>query len=294
MKAYSSRIPNWEYQNLLRLILSQGELVKDTPQGVGALTYLDTPPMRFDLSEGFPIITERNISFWKASVGELLAFINGARTIEQIETYSPTAASWWSEWATERKCAKIGVATGDMGPSSYGAAFHDFPMPNNEGYNQWKHLVEAIKERPTRRTMRITPWIPYMNGWGKNQGAVVSPCHGDVFVRIMGNKLHMGMRQRSGDVPVGVVSNIIQYSAIMMLLCQLTGYTPGIYTHSIWDAHIYENQIEAVKELLEREPRPFPTLSIDPSVDDLFSARTKHFSLSDYDPYPALSIPVAV
>ncbi len=295
MKPFQERTPDSQYQDLLRHVLKHGELIKDTPQGVGAITCLEPPTLHFDLGNGFPLITEREISFWKAGIGELLGFINGARTIAAMEKFSPTAAKWWSQWATAVKCRKIGVAPGDFGPASYGAAFHNFPMPLGPTFNQWEYLVRSIKTRPNRRTMRITPWIPFWNGWGADQGAVVSPCHGDVFVRIMNGKLHLGMRQRSADLPVGVPMNMVQYAAIMLALCQITGYKPGVYHHSFWDAHIYENQVEAVKEMTSRGARRLPTLTLDTEVSNLFDFRTKHFTLADYEPHPAIeSIPVAI
>lgn len=292
-KPYSERTPDEQYKNVLRLIFENGEIDK-TQQGVDALTYMAPPPMRFKLSNGFPMITERNITFWKQPIAEIFAFINGARTLQKLEEFG---CKFWTPWGTKEKCEKRGLPPGDIGPGSYGAAFHDFPTIEGMPFNQLKHIVEQIKELPHLRTHFVSPWIPQYigRGKGKQQKVVVAPCHGWMHFRILNGKLTLHMIQRSADVPVGVPSNMIQYAALLLAMATITGYEPYEYIHSFSDAHIYVDQIPNVEEILKRESRPFPTVEITRDVEDLFSFRKDDFSLSDYNPHPAMKeIPVAV
>ncbi len=292
---YGERTPDTQYRDILRIILEHGELIAETPQDVPAITYLAPNPMRFELKNGAPLITERSISFWKRSIGEILAFINGVHTLDGLKEFG--CEKFWANWATERKCGKIGVSTGDMGPGSYGPAFTAFPRPYGSPFNQIHHVVTQLKDPNlrARRTIMVSPHIPFYIGWGINQKAVVTPCHGWLYFRVMGDRLYMEMHQRSADMPIGVPSNMIQYSALLIAIAQVTGLTPSGFIHSFWDAHIYSDQAAHAKEMLTREPRKFPTLTLDPGITDLFSIRPHHFTLSDYEPHPAIpDIPVAV
>lgn len=291
---YTERTPDTQYRERLQLILEKGELVKDTQQGVGALTYMAPPPMHFLLSNGAPLITERKAPFWRGAVGELLAFINGARTLQELEAFD---CKWWASWLTEEKCRKRGLATGDNGPGSYGSAFHDFPTSEGEAFNQFAEILLQIAEEPQLRSHIITPWIPQytIRRKGRTQKVVVTPCHGWIQIRIMNGKLTLHMIQMKADMPVGVPSNMIQYAALTVLLGHLTGYTPHEYIHSFSDAHIYENQIPYVEEMLRREPRRLPTLTLKNPRNDIFAFRSEDFEITDYNPHPAIKeIPVAV
>lgn len=294
-KAYQDRTPDSQYQNVLKSILSSGRF-SDTRQGPRAKTLIGVQ-MHFLFENGFPLITDRDIrSFWQKPIGELCAFINGARTREQLAKFGCT---WWDAWTSEEKTSKRGLEPGDIGPGSYGAAFHDFPTAEGGGFNQFKHLVEQIKELPELRTHFVTPWVPQyiVRGKGKQQKVTIAPCHGWVHVRIVNDKLSLHMFQRSGDVPIGVPSNMVQYAALAIMLGHLTGYEPYEYVHTISDAHIYEDQIEKIAPMLERETRKFPTVELTEEgkkVTDIHNFRMEHFKLSDYDPHPSIpKIPVA-
>lgn len=283
-KPLAERIRDWQYSENLGRILKHGVLAEVTPQGGGALTCWGTlPKMIFPLSNGVPLITERKIGFWKKSLAEIIAMINGARTIQEIAAYG---CDFWKDYD---KDVGIGLPPGDMGPGSYGPAFHDFPMPDGTGFNQFENLVEQIVRYPHMRTHRVISWIPYYTPRGPRRRVIVAPCHGDLYVRILDGKLHLMMVQRSADMPIGVPSNMFQYAALMLMLCQVTGYPPGNYIHDFVDAHIYEDQVESARELVERVSRPFPTLHLDPSVKNLFDFRPEHFTLKGYDPNPAMS-----
>lgn len=284
-----------QYRDRLRLILEKGELVQETKQGVGALTFIAPPPMHFKLENGVPLITERKILFWKAAVGEILAFINGATTQTELESFG---CKWWDKWVTPEKCEKRGLLPGDLGPGSYGGAFHSFPTYEGIDFNQIKHLVEQIKELPSLRTHFITPWIPQyvVRGKGKEQRVVVAPCHGWIHVRILdGKRLVLHMYQRSADFPVGVPANMIQYAALTIALAYVTDNIPYMYVHSFSDAHIYVDQIEHVKQMLQREPRKLPCLHLNTSPKNIFEVRAEDFSLTEYDPHLAITnIPVGI
>ena len=182
MKPYNERTPDGQYQALLREIIEKG-VRSPSQQGVDAITLIGPKPLHFKFENGFPIINERNmapkisdklpVSIWQQAIGEICAFINGARTLKQIESFG---CSWWGPWATEEKCKKRGLETGDLGPGSYGAAFHDFPTAEGNTFNQYKHIVEQIKEEPQLRTHFVTPWIPQYVGRGKASHLVTVGC----------------------------------------------------------------------------------------------------------------------
>ncbi len=303
MKPVSERTPDDQYQRLLRSILDRG-VRTPSQQGTDALTLMAPGPMRFRLDNGFPIINERNmapkeserlpVTVWQQAVGEICAFINGARTQEELEKFGCT---WWKSWVTPEKCAKRGLEAGDLGPGSYGAAFHDFPTVDGGTFNQFKHIVEQIIEEPQLRTHFVSPWIPQYIGRGKSkqQKVVVAPCHGWVHIRIIENKLTLHMFQRSGDTPVGVPSNLVQYATLTMMLAHVTGTEPYEFIHSISDAHIFVDQIPAVETMLAREARPFATMTMNKDKKNLFDFRREDFTLSDYNPHPGIAgIPVAI
>ncbi len=288
-KPLAERKPDTQYQDRLKYILTHGEMVRGTPQGIGSLTCFGTlPQMVFDLSNGVPLITERSVTgFWKKPIGEIIAFINGAHTIDEIESFG--CSGYWDNY--RGKGIQLGLDPDDLGPGSYGPAFHDFEIPGGGTLNQFEQVVEQIKNYSGLRTHLVTPWKPYYTARGPNRKVQVAPCHGFLHFRVMNGKLHMEMHQRSADMPVGVLSNMIQYAALLLMMCRVTGYPPGNYVHSFADAHIYENQIEKVRELVTREPRAFPILRLDSAVKNLFDFRIEHFTLEEYDPHPAMKIP---
>lgn len=298
----TTRTPDYQYRELLKEILDTGEVVK-SQTGTDTISLIGPRPIHYKLENGFPLITERNMAptfkngkptVWKQALGEIIGFINGARTLSELEEYG---CYWWRHWATDKKCAKRGLEPGDLGPGSYGAAFHDFPTADGGTYDQFKNIVEQIKELPHLKTHLISPWIPQytIRGTGKQQKVVVCPCHGWVHINIRGDKLILHMFQRSGDVPVGVPSNFVQYAALTMMIAQATGYKAYEFVHSFSDAHIYVDQVPAVEKMLSREPRPFPVMELKTDKTDLFAFRTDDFELSEYDPYPGIkNIPVAI
>jgi thymidylate synthase len=291
---YDARTPDSQYRDLLARIIDSGEKVPSR-QGPMALTLLQQT-MRFDIANGFPVITERDVrAFWRKPIGELCAFINGVTTLEGFKAFG---CDWWGAWATPEKTRPRGLPDGDIGPGSYGGAFHDFPTAEGDPFDQFTHLVEQIRELPEVRTHFVSPWIPQyqVRGRGKTPRTTIAPCHGWIHVRVLNGRLHLHMFQRSGDVPVGVPSNMIQYAALLLMLEQLTGYAAATYYHTISDAHIYDNQVDQVRLMTARAPRRLPTVELTDSgrrITDIHDFRAEHFELADYDPHPRLTIPVS-
>jgi thymidylate synthase len=282
---YEDRVADSQYRDRLQFILENGELVQDNPQGVPALTCFGTlPQMVFDLSNGAPIITDRSImNFWRKPVAEIFAFAQGIRTVDGLIA---AGCDFWKDYSG--KGEKYGLAPNDLGPGSYGAAFHDFPMPDGGTYNQYGAIIRQIQERPELRTHFITPWIPFYTERGKNRKVVVAPCHGWQQFRVINGRLDLVMTQRSADFPIGVPANMVQYAAILIAVARVTRLRPGRFIHQFGDAHIYESQIDNVRELVRREPKRLPTLTLTSQAKDFFQFTKDDFTLTDYDPHPAM------
>nr|AIA13798.1 Thymidylate synthase [uncultured bacterium] len=294
-KPVSERTPDTQYRDILKHIYDNGEY-GTTRQGPRAKTIIGVQA-HYQIANGFPMIPDRDLSkFYAKPIDELAAFINGVRTREGLEEYGVT---WWDAWTTPEKSQKRGLEPGDIGPGSYGAAFHDFPTADGGAFDQFKHLVEQMKELPELRTHFVTPWVPQyiVRGEGKQQKVTLAPCHGWVHVRIYNNAIHLHMFQRSADWPVGVPSNMVQYGALGLVLEHLTGYEFKEFVHTASDAHIYEDQMEKLPPLFDREPKPFPTMQLNAEgkkIKDIHEFRSHHFELTDYDPHPSIGrLPVA-
>ncbi|MDP2648028.1 MAG: thymidylate synthase [Candidatus Yanofskybacteria bacterium] len=286
-----------QYRQLLRKIKYEGEDVMPQ-QEEGARMFVG-PQLRFRFANGFPVITERDLSrpikeggksIFEQSIAELVAFLNGARTQEQLVAFG---CPWWKRWLTPEKCTKRGLVPGDNGPGSYGAAWRTFPTSEGEPFDQITHLNEQMAQLPHLRTHFLTPWVPQYVGRGtkadgtkKVQKVVVAPCHGWVHVLLNPDQgtLTLHHSQRSGDVPVGVAGNIIQYAALALMWAQVLGYRAKELVYTISDAHVYDKQWWDVDDLLATAAQPFPTVTVDPSVNNIFEFRPEHFKMMDYQP----------
>jgi thymidylate synthase len=291
---YEQRRPDSQYGDLLRRILAYGTR-EPTRQGAEALTLMQQIT-RYDLRNGFPLITDRSLgSFWSKAIGELCAFINGATTLDELAEFGCT---WWDEWASEAKTSKRGLPPRSLGPGSYGGAFRDFPGPDGP-FDQFAHMVEQIKELPELRTHFVSPWIPayQVRGTGKTPKTTIAPCHGWVHVRVLSGTVHLHMFQRSADVPVGVPSNMVQYGALLLMIAQLTARPAGTFYHTMSDAHVYVDQVDHIIPMLGRSARRLPTMVLTEAgraVTDIHDFRREHFEVHDYEPHPAITrIPVA-
>ena len=307
-----SREPDRQYHDLLQRISRIGErAISGMDQGsrevIGHM-------MEFDLANGFPLITERDLTRGtkqeiidsyqpnlshreitgpvKQSLAEIIAFINGARTQAELESYG---CKFWAPWTTdESKAKKRGLDLGDLGPGSYGAAFHDFPTVEEGGFNQYKAMIEQIKTRPELRTHIITPFIPqYISrAPGRQQKVLVVPCHGLQHFNVDVEKREMSLVhfQRSADVPIGLPFNMVHYAAILMMVAQVTDYKPKKLVHMISNAHIYDQHRIHTEEILSRDPLPFPILKLDPTVKNISDFRVEHFSIEEYDAHPPINM----
>lgn len=292
---FAQREPDGQYGNLLADILADG-VDRPTRQGPVARTLMQRT-MQFPMTNGFPMIIERDISgFWRKAIGELCAFINGATTRDELAAFG---CDWWGPWTEDDKCARYGLPPGELGPASYGGAFARFPTGMPGGFDQFEALVRQLREQPNLRTHIITPWVPHLltRAGGAIPRATIAPCHGWVHVNVLGGRLHLHMMQRSGDVPVGVPSNMVQYAALLLMLSHLTGIPAGTYHHTISDAHVYADQIDHAWTMVKRSPRRLPSVHLTDAgrqVSAIHAFRGEHFRLEEYEPHPTIqNIPVA-
>lgn len=303
---FSERTPDMQYVAALRHIKKYGELTQNPHQTHGTTTSVTVPRMYYYLKNGFPIMTERNITFWRRPIDELFAFINGVTDARVLA--EEWGVKWWVEsWATPKKCADFGLEPYDLGPGSYGAAFASFPTASGETFNQFEHLMKQMTRHPSLRTHKITSWIPQYclqyEGTAEDpedklqRKVVVAPCHGDIQLTVLNGKLILRMDQRSADFPIGVPSNTIQYAALTLAIAHLTHLEPYLFIHDCHDAQIYTVHDEDVDAILARKARPFPTVRLTDEgkgLTSLFDFRSKHFEISDYNPHPAMKLAGAV
>lgn len=305
-----SRQPDEQYKQLLKRIVDTGKPAKSgmdegSTEVLGAI-------LEYDLSNGFPLVTERDLTkvstpeaiaayesdeshrelagMLKQSIGEIIGFANGARTQEELEAYG---CKFWKPWTgDEAKAKKRGLELGDLGPGSYGAAFHDFPTLEEGGFNQYKVMIEQMKARPELRTHIITPFIPqYISrAPGRQQKVLVVPCHGlqHYNIDVENGEMSLVHFQRSGDVPIGVPFNMVHYALLLIMVAQVTGYKPRKLVHIISNAHIYNQHADMVEDLLSRPAHPFPMLKVDPNVKRFEDFRTEHFSIEGYKAHPPI------
>ncbi|MCA9327417.1 thymidylate synthase [Candidatus Saccharibacteria bacterium] len=305
-----TRQPDEQYKTLLKRIADTGKPAKSgmdegSTEVLGAI-------LEYDLSNGFPLVTERDLTkvstpeaiaayesdeshrelagMLKQSIGEIIGFVNGARTQEELEAYG---CKFWKPWTgDEAKARKRGLDLGDLGPGSYGAAFHDFPTLEEGGFNQYKVMIEQMKARPELRTHIITPFIPqYISrAPGRQQKVLVVPCHGlqHYNIDVENGEMSLVHFQRSGDLPIGVPFNMVHYALLLIMVAQVTGYKPRKLVHIISNAHIYNQHSDMVADLLSRPAQPFPMLKVDPSVKRFEDFRTEHFSIEGYKAHPPI------
>lgn len=306
-KPYNMRVPDTQYQDVLRFIRTSPEtyLAKHPHQTIGRWTNPITQKMYFKFENGFPICTGRKIAFWKKPITEIILFMNGVRTLQEMKD---AGCDWWEQWVNPEHAAKLGLEPGDLGAGSYGPNLHDLPNYKfdwdegdkvNKPFNQIEHLVQSLKDGPDLNTHTINTWFPPLDMQHSKlkRQVAVTPCHGTIIHATVVNrkKLILTMVQRSGDTPVGVVSNTIQYAALTIILAHVCGYEPYMFVHDLLDAQIYENQVEKVDEFLDRKPYNFPTLNLTAEgqkVTSIFDFKADHFVLSDYVSHPAMEFAV--
>ena len=262
-----------QYLDLLRHIRENGTMKSDRT-GTGTQSVFGYQ-MRFDLSEGFPLLTTKKVHL-KSIIHELLWFIAGDTNIKYLKDHG---VSIWDEWADEN---------GDLGPV-YGHQWRSWPTPDGGTIDQLANVVNTIKNNPDSRRMIVSAW-----NVAEVEKMALPPCHSLFQFYVADGKLSCQLYQRSADVFLGVPFNIASYALLTMMIAQVCGLQPGEFVHTTGDTHIYVNHFEQVATQLSREPRALPKMKINPEVKDIFSFKYEDFELVDYDPYPRIPAPVAV
>ena len=262
-----------QYLDLLRHIRANG-VMKDDRTGTGTQSVFGYQ-MRFDLSEGFPLLTTKKVHL-KSIIYELLWFIAGDTNVKYLQDHGVTI---WDEWADEN---------GDLGPV-YGHQWRSWPAPNGRVIDQLSMVIDTIKRNPDSRRMLVTAWNP-----AEVDKMALPPCHCLFQFYVADGKLSCQLYQRSADVFLGVPFNIASYALLTMMIAQVCGLEPGEFVHTTGDTHIYRNHFEQVATQLSREPRPLPRMRLNPDVKSIFEFKYEDFTLEGYDPWPAIKAPVAV
>jgi thymidylate synthase len=257
-----------QYHDLLRHILDKG-LTKSDRTGTGTISAFGYQ-MRFDLAQGFPVVTTKKIHL-KSIIHELLWFLQGDTNIKYLQDNGVTI---WNEWAD---------ANGDLGPI-YSKQWRNFG-----GVDQIRDVVEEIKRNPDSRRLIVSAWNPC-----EVKSMALPPCHTIFQFYVQNGKVSCQLYQRSADAFLGVPFNIASYALLTHMVAQVAGLEPGDFVHTFGDLHIYLNHMDQVKEQLSREPRPLPTLKLNPAVKDIFGFKYEDIEVLGYDPHPAIKAPVAV
>ena len=262
-----------QYLELLQHVLDHGSPREDrTGTGtVGVFGY----QMRFDLSEGFPLLTTKKLHL-RSIIHELLWFLLGETNIKYLKD---NGVSIWDEWADEN---------GDLGPV-YGSQWRSWPDGKGGSIDQIANVVHDIKTNPFSRRLLVTAWNP-----AEIQDMALPPCHCLFQFYVNDGKLSCQLYQRSADIFLGVPFNIASYALLTMMMAQVCGLQPGDFVHTFGDAHIYKNHLDQVRLQLSREPRPLPTMRLNPEVKDIFGFRYEDFTLENYNPHPHIKGEVSV
>ena len=261
------------YLDLLRHIQAHGT-VKHDRTGTGTISTFGYQ-MRFDLSEGFPVLTTKRLHL-RSIIHELLWFLRGDTNIAYLRENGVTI---WDEWAD---------ADGNLGPV-YGSQWRSWPAPDGRHIDQIAQVVDQIERNPDSRRLIVSAW-----NVAEIDRMALPPCHALFQFYVADGRLSCQLYQRSADVFLGVPFNIASYALLTMMIAQVTGLVPGEFVHTLGDAHIYLNHREQVALQLTRTPRPLPVMRINPDVRSIFGFRYEDFSLDGYDPYPSIKAPVAV
>ena len=261
------------YLNLMQHILDNGTKKSDRT-GTGTISCFGYQ-MRFDLAEGFPMVTTKKLHL-KSIIYELLWFLKGDTNVKYLQE---NGVRIWNEWADE---------AGDLGPV-YGKQWVSWQAADGRTINQIKEAVELIKNNPDSRRIIVNAWnvgdLKHMN---------LSPCHALFQFYVADGKLSCQLYQRSADVFLGVPFNIASYALLTMMIAQVCDLKPGEFVHTFGDVHLYSNHLEQTKLQLSRTPRTLPSIKINPNVKDIFNFQFEDFELVDYDPHPHIKAPVAV
>ncbi len=261
------------YLDLMQHVLKHGTKKSDRT-GTGTLSVFGYQ-MRFNLAQGFPLLTTKKVHL-RSIIHELLWFLRGDTNIKYLKDNKVTI---WDEWADEN---------GNLGPV-YGKQWRSWATLDGRVLDQIAEVVEQIKKNPDSRRLIVSAW-----NVGELDQMALAPCHAFFQFYVADGKLSCQLYQRSADIFLGVPFNIASYALLTLMMAQVCGLQPGDFVHTFGDAHLYSNHLEQTREQLSREPRPLPTMRINPNVKNIFDFKFEDFTLDGYDPHPAIRAPIAV
>ncbi|CAM3996513.1 thymidylate synthase [Deinococcus marmoris] len=261
------------YLDLMRQILDHGA-VKTDRTGTGTRSIFGAQ-MRFDLADGFPLVTTKKIHL-KSVIHELLWFLSGSSNVGYLQE---NGVKIWDEWADEQ---------GELGPV-YGVQWRNWPTPDGRHIDQIKQVVDQIRTNPDSRRLIVSAW-----NVGEIENMALPACHALFQFYVADGRLSCQLYQRSADFFIGVPFNIASYALLTMMIAQVTDLQPGDFVWTGGDCHLYSNHLEQAREQLSRDPRPLPTMHLNPDVKDLLAFKYGDFKLTGYEPYPHIKATVAV
>ncbi|GAA5170578.1 thymidylate synthase [Viridibacterium curvum] len=262
-----------QYHDLMRHVLEHGHKKTDRT-GTGTLSVFGWQ-MRFDLAEGFPVLTTKKLHL-RSIIHELLWFLQGDTNIRYLKE---NGVSIWDEWADEN---------GDLGPV-YGKQWRRWETADGRTVDQITQLIEGLKKNPDSRRHLVCAWNP-----GEVHNMALPPCHAMFQFYVADGKLSCQLYQRSADIFLGVPFNIASYALLTLMIAQVCNLAPGEFVHTLGDAHLYLNHLDQARLQLSRDFRPLPTMHLNPAVRDIFAFKFEDFKLEGYDPHPSISAPIAV
>jgi thymidylate synthase len=262
-----------QYLDLVRHVLDHG-VQKGDRTGTGTLSVFGYQS-RYDLQRGFPAVTTKKLHL-KSIIYELLWFLRGETNVKWLQE---RGVSIWDEWADER---------GELGPV-YGHQWRSWPAHNGQTIDQISNVVEMIKKTPDSRRLIVSAW-----NVADVDKMKLPPCHTLFQFYVAGGRLSCQLYQRSADIFLGVPFNIASYALLTMMMAQVTNLQPGDFVHTFGDAHLYLNHLEQARTQLARDPRPLPTMRLNPSKKSIYEFEYEDFTLEGYDPHPAIKAPIAV
>ena len=262
-----------QYHQLMQTVLDNGTFKNDRT-GTGTYSVFGYQ-MRFDLREGFPMVTTKKVHL-RSIIHELLWFLKGETNIKYLKD---NGVSIWDEWADEN---------GELGPV-YGYQWRSWPARDGGTIDQITNLIEMIKKNPDSRRLIVTAWNP-----ADVDQMALPPCHSLFQFYVADGRLSCQLYQRSADIFLGVPFNIASYALLTLMVAQVCGLEPGDFVHTFGDAHLYANHIEQTKLQLSREFKPLPQMKLNPEVKDIFGFTFEDFTLENYEPHPHIKAAVAV